>query len=269
MTDRTSTDIERMVITAARLIQDDAVLMVGTQWPIVVALLAKALHAPDSVICHEGGVVMGKLPERVPLFTVDPTLHSCSVLLGGSFDTLGAVLHAGRADMALLAAASIDRFGNINTTCFGDYGSPRVRLGGSGGGCDLGSLAEKTIIIMEHERRRFPEKVDFITTPGFLEGEGTREEAGLRPGTGPFAVVTTMGLFGFDEQGEMILLRYNPRFSIEDIRENVQWDLKVADDVGALKLPTKEELEMLRKRIDPQGMYLRGGRMLDGRDLET
>ncbi len=264
-----ATPVEQMIVSAARLIGDGQVLMVGTQWPIIVSLLAKSLHAPDITICYEGGVILGRVPDRIPLFTGDPVSNACSVLLGNSFDTMGTVLHAGRAHMAILSAASVDRFGNINTTCIGDYESPTVRLGGSGGACDFGSLAPRTLIILEHDIRRFPERVDFITTPGYLQGGDSRIEAGLRPDTGPYAVVTTLGLFHFDESGEMILAAYTPSSSLKEVRENVQWDLKVEGGVKPLDPPTQEELEVLRKEVDPHGMYLKSARLLEGREISV
>jgi len=259
-----ATAVEQMIVSASRLIKDGSVLMVGTQWPVIVSLLAKSLHAPDIAICVEGGAVLNKIPDRVPFFTGDPVVNANCVLLGNSLDTLGLVLHGGKADMALLSAASVDRYGNINTTCVGDYTSPKMRLAGSGGACDFGSLAPKTIIIVEHQKRRFPEKVDFITTPGYLSGKNSRIAAGLRPETGPYAVVTTLGLFHFDEQGEMILTAYHPSASVREVRENVQWDLKVDSNVKALVPPSEKELETLRYQLDPEGMYLRSARLLKG-----
>jgi len=261
------TPIEQMVVSAARLIAEGSVLMVGTQWPIIVSLLAKSLHAPGITICYEGGVILNKVPDRIPLFTGDPVVNSSSVLLGSTFDTLGAVLHGGRADMALLSAASVDRYGNINTTCIGDYTSPAIRFGGSGGACDFGSLAPKTVIILEHDRRRFPEQVDFITTPGYLKGKDDRMKAGLRPDTGPYAVVTTLGLFHFDEQGEMVLKAHNPAVSIQEVEEGVQWDLKILKDVRPLDPPSENELRVLREQVDPEGMYLRDARRLDEKEV--
>ncbi len=241
--------------------------MVGTQWPIIVSLLAKSLHAPRITICYEGGAVVDKIPDRIPLFTADPVVNSSSALLGDSFDTLGMVLHGGRADMALLSAASVDRYGNINTTCIGDYTSPVIRFGGSGGACDFGSLAQRTIIVLEHDKRRFPEAVDFVTTPGYLKGKDDRLTSGLRPNTGPHAVVTTLGLFCFDGQGEMVLMGYHPMTSVQEIKESVQWDLKVHEEVRCLEPPTQEELRVLRDRVDPEGMYLREERLLKGRNI--
>ncbi len=262
-----ATLIEQMIVSAARLITDRSVLMVGTQWPIIVSLFAKSLHAPGVTICYEGGVILHKVPDRIPLFTADPVVNSSSALLGSSFDTLGMVLHGGRADMALLSAASVDRYGNINTTCIGDYRSPRIRFGGSGGACDFGSLALKTVIILEHDRRRFPEQVDFITTPGYLKGKIDRVKAGLRPDTGPYAVVTTLGLFHFDEQGEMVLKAHNPDVSIQEVKEGVQWDLKIHKDVGPLDPPSEKELRVLREEVDPDGMYLRDARRLNEKEV--
>ena len=261
------TPIEQMIVSAARLITDGSVLMVGTQWPIIVSLLAKSLHAPGVTICYEGGVILAKVPDRIPLFTADPVVNSSSALLGSSFDTLGMILHGGRADMALLSAASVDRYGNINTTCIGDYRSPKIRFGGSGGACDFGSLAPKTVIILEHDRRRFPEQVDFITTPGYLKGKDDRMRAGLRPNSGPYAVVTTLGLFHFDEQGEMVLKAHNPAVSIQEVKEGVQWDLKIHRDVRPLDPPSEKELRVLREQVDPEGMYLRDARRLNEREV--
>ena len=261
------TPIEQMIVSAARLITDGSVLMVGTQWPIIVSLLAKSLHAPSVTICYEGGVILAKVPDRIPLFTADPVVNSSSALLGSSFDTLGMILHGGRADMALLSAASVDRYGNINTTCIGDYRSPKIRFGGSGGACDFGSLAPKTVIILEHDRRRFPEQVDFITTPGYLRGKDDRMRAGLRPDTGPYAVVTTLGLFHFDEQREMVLKAHNPDVSIQEVKAGVQWDLKIDKDVRPLDPPSEKELRVLREQVDPEGMYLRDARRLNEREV--
>lgn len=259
-----ATLIEYMIVCAARLIEPGMTLMVGTQWPIIVSLLAKCLHAPDITICYEGGVVLYDVPKRIPFFTADPVISAHSVLLGESFDTLGMVLHGGRADMAILSAASVDRYGNVNTTCIGDYNSPKIRLGGSGGACDFASLAPKTVIVLEHDKRRFPEKVDFITTPGYLSGKNARNTVGLKPQTGPYAVVTTLGLFHFNDDGEMVLSGYYPSTSVQEVKENVQWDLKVDDNIKPILPPSEKELELLRNHLDPRNMYLKKARSLEG-----
>jgi glutaconate CoA-transferase subunit B len=254
------TPVEMMIVAASRLIADGMILMVGTQWPIVAALLARRTHAPGAAICFEGGVVLGGMPARIPLFTGDPVTGSCACMLGDSLDTLGAVLHAGLPDLAIISGANVDRFGNINTTCIGDYFRPKQRFGGSGGAGDFGSLARRLVVIVEHNRVRFPEQVDYITTPGYLQGRGSREAAGFRPGTGPWAVVTTLGLFRFDENGEMYLAAIFAGGSVEEVRDNVQWDLKVAPDVSTLTPPDEGTLRVLREEIDPLGIYLRNAR---------
>jgi len=263
-----SSPLEQMIVSASRLIEDGTVLLVGTQWPVLVTLLAKRLHAPNATLCYEGGIVLGRIPDRVPLFSADPVMNASSALMGDSLDTLGMILHAGRAHMGLISAAMVDRYGNINTTCVGDYASPRIRFGGSGGACDFASLASRLVVILEHDKRRFPEKVDFITTPGYLQGKDSRARVGLRSNTGPYAVVTTLALFQFDDEGEMILRAYHPAASIEDVKKSVQWDLKVDEEAQPLQPPSEEELKALRE-LDPHGMYLKNARTLEGIEISV
>ena len=249
--------LEWMIVAASREVRDGEVVVVGTQWPIVAALLAKRTHAPHSVLCLEGGVILEDLPARIPLWTADPVVGSSSSLQGDSLDVLGAVLHGNRADLAMLTAANVDRFGNLNTTCVGPYEHPERRFGGSGGACDFACLAKRTMVIVEHQKNRFPERVDFVTSPGFLRGGSSRVEAGLRPGTGPCCVVTTLGLFVFDAQGEMVLSGTRTGVPVEEVRSQVQWDLRVSPDCKPLPPPSQEEIRVLREEIDPSGMYIR------------
>ena len=140
--------VEMMIVAASRLIVDGMTLMVGTQWPILVVLLAKKTHAPRTSICFEGGAILTDIPQRIPLFTADPVIGCCTSLMGDSLDTLGAVLHAGLPDLAFISGANVDRFGNVNTTCLGDYFKPRQRFGGSGGAGDFGSLAKRLVVVL-------------------------------------------------------------------------------------------------------------------------
>ncbi len=253
---------ELLIITAGREIHDGEVVFVGTFWPLPASVLAKRTHARGCTLIFEGGLVCDRAPLRIPLVASDPCLLASACMAGDVFDTLGSALHGGRVDVALLSSASVDRFGNINTTCVGPYQRPQVRLAGSGGACDVGSLARRVVIILEHDRRRFPERAGYITTPGFLEGGFSREEAGLPPGTGPGAVVTTLGVFGFDSGSrEMVLERIHRGVTVEDVRSNVQWPLKVSDDLREIPPPTQEELRVLREEVDPQGMFLRDARL--------
>jgi glutaconate CoA-transferase subunit B len=254
---------EMMIIAASRMIANYMTLMVGTQWPILVALLAKKTHAPKATLCFEGGAILEDIPPRIPLTTGDPIIGCCSTFLGDGLDTLGAVLHAGLCDLAIISGANVDRFGNVNTTCIGDYYRPRQRFGGSGGAGDFGSLAHRLVVVIEHNRLRFPEKVDYITTPGYLQGYGSREAAGFRPGTGPYAVVSTLGIFNFDGNGEMFLESLFPGVSVEEVQKNIQWELKVAKDIKKVDPPRLEVLRILREEIDPLGLYLKNARAAD------
>jgi len=254
---------EMMVIAAAREIKDGETVITGTYWPILASLLAKKLHAPHSVLVFEGGIICNWAPTRTPLIAHDPAMLSCSVLCGDLFDTLGSVVHGGWADVGVLSASSVDKYGNINTTCIGDYLKPEVRLPGSGGASDIGASAKRLVIILEQTRGRFPEKVDFITTPGFLHGSNSRERAGLRHG-GPCAVVTDLGVFRFSPVSkEMYLHSYHPGVHIEEIKANVGWQLKISPRLNETAPPTTQEIKVLREEIDPAGMYLRDAR-LDG-----
>lgn len=251
------TPIEMMIIAASREIEKGQILIVGTQWPIITTIFAQKTHAPDITICFEGGIVLGSIPQRIPLFIADSCISSNSVLLNDTLDTLGMILHGGYPDIAFLPAANVDRYGNINTTCFGDYSRPQFRLGGSGGACDFGCLAKKVITMLEHKRQRFPERIDFITTPEYLNGSNSREEAGLRSGTGPSAVITTLGIFRFDiDTKEMSLDTYYPGGSIVEIKNNFQWDVKISRDLKLAEAPTEEEIRILREEVDSFGMYL-------------
>lgn len=250
------TPVEMMITAASREIANGQTLMIGTQWPVAVTMLAKRTHAPDIRIAFEGGIIYDLLPSRIPFMSADPCLMTEAVLCGDSLDTLGMVLHAGRVDLAFLAAANVDRYGNINTTCFGDYSRPKYRLGGSGGACDFACLASRLIILLEHDKKRFPERVDYVTSPGFLNGSGARQSSGLRPATGPWAVYTTLGRLRFDVAGEMYLDACYPGVTVDQVKENMNWNLKVSKEVKEVEPPTEEELRILRDEVDPLKMYL-------------
>jgi acyl CoA:acetate/3-ketoacid CoA transferase beta subunit len=163
---------------------------------------------------------------------------------------------AGYLDFGFLGAAMIDRFGNLNTTVIGDWQHPAVRLPGSGGANDVGSLCHKTIILMRQDQRRFVEQVDFITTPGYLDGPGARERAGLPENTGPYRVITQLGVYDFEEGSkQMRLLAVHPGISIDEIQSNSSFDILVPGDVEVTEPPSEEELRLLRE-IDPLGMVI-------------
>ena len=163
----------------------------------------------------------------------------------------------GFVDYGFLGGAQIDPYGNLNSTVIGDHDHPKVRLPGSGGGNDVGSHCWRTIAIIKHDRLRFIEQVDFITTPGFLTGPGAREKAGLPPGTGPYRVVTTLGILGYDDQTKrMKLLSTHPGVSVEEVQENTGFDLLLSEQISENPPPTQEELKILREEVDRDKFYI-------------
>jgi acyl CoA:acetate/3-ketoacid CoA transferase beta subunit len=163
---------------------------------------------------------------------------------------------AGYIDYGFLGAAQIDIYGNINTTVIGQYEHPKVRLPGSGGANDVGTLSNKTIIIMRQDKYRFVEKTDFLTTPGYLNGYNSREELGLPKNSGPYRVITQLGVYGFDDNSKkMKLISLHPGVSIDQIKENSSFDIIIPKDVSITKPPSANELKILKK-IDPAGMVI-------------
>jgi len=163
---------------------------------------------------------------------------------------------SGYVDYGFLGAAQIDPYGNLNTTVIGDWSNPRVRLPGSGGANDVGSLCWRTIIVMRQDTRRFMSKLDFITTPGYLDGPGARERAGLPAGSGPYRLITQLGVYGFDEQSRrMKLLATHPGVTVDEIQANSGFDLIIPDDVGTTRPPPSDARRIMRE-IDPTGMVI-------------
>ena len=166
-------------------------------------------------------------------------------------------MHAGDIDVGFLGGAQIDKHGNLNTQVIGDYRAPKVRFPGSGGSNDIGAGRKRTIVMMAHLKQRFPEKVDFITTPGFFDGGKERETYGFIGG-GPSVVISNMGIMRFDsETREMYLASFHPGVTIEQIKENTVWDIKVAKDVHETEHPDPELIRILRDECDPDGIYLK------------
>jgi glutaconate CoA-transferase subunit B len=246
---------ELMVAAASRELKDHEIVFVGIGIPQLGALLAQRTHAPNLTLIYESGVI-GTRPARLPLSIGDPTLVSGTYGIFSFYETFSLLLQRGFIDVGFVGGAQVDKFGNINSTVIGEYGKPKVRLPGSGGGCEIAGLSKRIIIITPHEKRRMVEKVDFITSPGFIDGPGAREQIGLKGG--PAAVITTMGVLRFDEKTrEMYLSSYHPGVSIDQIKQNTGWNLKISPDVRETEPPTVEQVEILRKDLDPQGIYLK------------
>jgi glutaconate CoA-transferase subunit B len=246
---------ELMTINAARLLRDGDVVFVGVGLPNLACNLARRTHAPSLVMIYEAGVI-GAQPSRLPLSIGDPTLVSGALSVCSMYEIFTLYLQRGNIDVGFLGGAQIDRFGNINATVIGDYQQPKVRLPGSGGSMEIAAWANRCYIMTPHQKRRFPEKVDFRTSAGFLSGRAEREAANLR-GQGPQAVVTNLGLLEPDENGELTLTALHPNIEVEQVRENTGWDLKVAAQLRVTEPPGAEELEILREDLDPDGIYLK------------
>ena len=246
---------ELMIINAARMLRDGDVVFVGVGQPNLACNLARRTHAPNLVMIYEAGVI-GAQPARLPLSIGDPTLVSGATSVCSMYDIFAFYLQRGNVDVGFLGGAQIDKYGNINATVVGDYEHPKVRLPGSGGSMEIAAWANRCYIMTPHQKRRFPEKVHFRTSAGFLNGRAEREAAGLR-GAGPQAVVTDLGIMEPDETGELVLTALHPEKTAEQARENTGWDLRVAAQLSTTEAPTGEELRILREELDPERIHLK------------
>ena len=248
------TPTELLACVAARLLEDRKSVFVGTGLPMIAGMLAQRTHAPNLLIIFEAGGIGPQVPV-LPISVGDSRTFHRAVAASSMHDVMSAC-QAGYVDYGFLGAAMIDMYGNINTTIIGDWRNPKVRLPGSGGANDIGSLCHRTIIIMRQDTRRFVEKVNFITTPGHLSGPGARDEAGLPEDTGPFRVISQLGVYGFDENTKrMQLIAKHPGVSLEDIKGNSAFEILIPDQVETTQPPTTQEQELLRQ-IDPAGMVI-------------
>jgi len=255
MADARYTLAELMAVSAAREIMDGETVFAGTGLPMLGVMLAQLTHAPNCCIIFEAGT-MGSQLAHLPMSVGDPRSLRGAAMAAGLFEVFSYVLQAGRVDVGFLSGAQVDRFGNINSTSIGpDPRHPAVRFSGSGGACDIACLAKRTIIIAKHERRRFPDKVDYITSPGWMEGGDSRTRAGLIRG-GPSVVVTTMGVMRFHPGTRAIYLAsYHPGLSPKEVAENTGFALDV-EGATETPRPSDEELRILREQVDPERVFL-------------
>lgn len=241
-----------MVAAAAREIRDGDKVFVGMRLPLLGFAVAKETHAPGAIGIFENGVIRD-WPALESIFTMSDPPNVAGALLCGGLNDVMYLLQSGRVDLGFIGGAEVDRFGNLNTHWVEENGK-RIRLPGSGGAADIATMAKRCIIIMNHERRRFTPKVHYITSPGFGDGGEWRKERGL-PGGGPSQVITSMGIFSFDAATrEMILRSYHPGVSVDDIKRETGWPLRVAPDVGETNPPAEAELAAVRK-YDPKGVW--------------
>jgi glutaconate CoA-transferase subunit B len=244
---------ELLAVMSARLLRDGQIVFAGVGVPLLAATLAQRLHAPGLTILFEGGVVGAFIePGKLPPSTNEQRCARRANMVLGSTDVL-LLLQRGYIDIGFMGGAQIDQYGNLNSSFIGDPDLPVTRLPGTGGGNDIASLTQM-IVAMKHEKRRFVERVDFVTSPGFLSGAESRREAGLTTG-GMYRVVTDLGIFGFEERSKrMQLIALHPGITIEQVQANTGFELLIAVELAVTDPPSEHELKTLR-HLDPDRLY--------------
>lgn len=248
---------EMMVIAAAREISDDDIVFCGTGISLLAAMAAKHINAPNSVIFFETGAIDSRL-EEVPLAVADPRVIYLTSMNGSLADSFAFMQNpfTGPRVVGILGAAQIDRYGNLNSTVIGDYHHPEVRFSGSGGACDVASFVSKSIIFIQLERRKFVKKIDYITSPGWLDGAGSRESAGLS-GRGPTAVITDRAILEFDKDSkEMYLKGCYPGVKPREVLDHMEFPVDITRSREVIP-PSEYELNILRNKCDPQQLILK------------
>ncbi|MEA3347871.1 MAG: CoA-transferase [Pseudomonadota bacterium] len=247
---------EMMAIAAAREINDGEIVFCGTGISMLAAMAAKNISAPQSTIFFETGAIDSKL-EEVPLAVADSRVMHATAVNGGLAEAFATMQNrfTGSRVVGILGAAQIDIYGNLNSTSIGDYQQPEIRFSGSGGACDVASFVSRTIIFMQHEKRKFVEELDYFTSPGWIDGPGGRQRIGLSPG-GPAAVITNLGVLRFaKESKKMYLAATYPGITAEEIQKNTGFELDL-EEARVFSPPTPKELKILRERCDPQRLIL-------------
>ncbi len=244
-------DMELMICLASRYLEDNSIVVVGTGAPCAAAMLAQMIYSPRLMIMFEAGGI-GPLLPSMPI-SVGDSRTFYRALVASSMPEVMETCQRGLVDYTFLGGAQIDQYGNINSTLIGsDYQKPKVRFPGSGGANDLASFCWKTMMITPQDPKRFTEKIDFITSPGYLSGPGAREEAGLPPGSGPYKVITNLCVIGFDEETKRMKVEsIHPGITREKIIENTGFELLWSDNLTESDSPTDEELKYLREEVDP------------------
>jgi glutaconate CoA-transferase subunit B len=241
-----------MVAAAAREIHDGELVFVGMRLPMIAFAVAKRTHAPAALGLFENGVIRDT-PASELLYTMGDPPNLLRASYCGDMLSVMSLLQQGRVNVGFLGAAEVDRFGNLNTT-WGSRNGQQVRLPGSGGACDIASLAQRTVVLLEHNRQRLVPQVGHITSPGNGAGNGWRRGQGLPLRSGPSAIITTMGVLRFGEDGEAYLASVHPGVSVEDVLSDTGWTLRVADDLAITPEPDGAELAMIRE-IDPHHFW--------------
>lgn len=247
--------MEMMISVAARELENGATVGVGTGAPCAAAMLAQRTNAPDLVIMFEAGGISPQLPE-MPISVGDSRTFYKAAMAGSMGDTMEACSR-GFVDYTFLGGAQIDMYGNLNSTVIGDHDNPKVRFPGSGGANDFASFCWRMMVMTPQDKRRFVEKLDFLTTPGWLEGGDSRDKSGLPLGAGPYKIITNMSIMDFEPKSKrMRVISINPGYTFADVQENCSFELLKADQIADTQPPTAEELRLLREEIDPYGYVI-------------
>jgi glutaconate CoA-transferase subunit B len=246
---------ELLAVIASRQLRDDTIVFAGVGVPLMAAALARQRHAPRLTLVIEGGIIGPEIaPGRLPISTNEMRAGRRATMLPAITDAF-LFAQRGFVDVGFMGGAQIDRYGNLNTSAIGDYWKPKVRLPGTGGANDIASLCREVIIVTPHEKRRFVERVDFVTSPAWLRGDGSRRAAGLLFG-GVSRVVTTLGILGFDPESKRMLIEAtHPGVSVADIKANTGFELLEAPRIETTEPPSEDELAMLRA-LDPERRFL-------------
>ncbi len=243
--------IEMMIVAAARNLEDGKSVGVGTGAPCAAAMLAQKTHAPDLVIMFEAGGIAPLLP-TMPISVGDSRTFYKAVMASGMCDIME-ISQRGMMDYTFLGGGQIDMYGNLNSTVIGDWRKPQVRFPGSGGANDFASFCWRIMVITPQDAKRFVPKVNFITSPGYLDGPGARERVGLSANTGPYKVITNMAVMGYDKETKrMCIESIHQGRTLEEIQASCGFELLKAKEIVKTPPPTKEELEILRNQVDPK-----------------
>jgi len=242
---------EQMLVTGAQFLSNDTVAFVGFHWPMVMARIARRLQAPSVTIVYESGIVEDRLTSVFPTSPCDLTAAEGAIATLGSADALYSWLGSGRVDLTMLEAAVVDRFGNINTTAIGPYEHPKVRLPGSGGGTELSALGRGLLLVSASTNpRSYPDRVDYITSPGYFGGRSERTALGYPEETGPQHLINPLGIFGFDENGEMYPTKLHAGVTPEDVSASFSWPIRIGKNIEILPTPTKDQLVIVREELE-------------------
>jgi len=250
--------MELMVVVASRILENGASVGVGTGAPLAASMLAQKMHAPDLVIMFEAGGISPVLC-RMPISVGDSRSYNKALMASGMCDIMESC-QRGMVDYTFLGGAQIDMYGNLNSTVIGNWEKPKARLPGSGGANDFASFCWRILVITPQDPRRFVEKVSFITSPGYLDGPGAREKAGLPEGSGPYKVITHMAILGYDDETKRMRVEsIHHGFDFSDVQNNCGFQLMKARQVVETPPPTTQELDLLRREVDPEGYIIGKG----------